>query len=65
VKLKVKEVINDRDYDCVIVDIDKISTQIVFNKTDHVERYIGKTVELICDNGKYTIREAPTSVSEK
>jgi archaellum biogenesis ATPase FlaH len=61
VKLKVKEVINDRDYDCVIVDIDKISTQIVFNKTDHVERYIGKTVELICDNGKYVIKEAPAS----
>ncbi len=64
-KLKVKEVINDRDYDCVIVDIDKVSTQIVFNKSDLVERYIGKTVELICDNGKYAIKEVPASTSEK
>nr|WP_024835410.1 hypothetical protein [Clostridium sp. 12(A)] len=57
-KLKVKEVISDYDYDCIVVDIDKISTQIVFNKSDHVERYLGKTVDLNCDNGKYTIKEA-------
>lgn len=60
-KLKVKEVINDHDYDCIVVDIDKIPTQIVFNKSDHVERYLGKTVDLNCDNGKYTIKEAPAS----
>lgn len=62
-KLKVKEVINDHDYDSIVVDIDKTSTQIVFNKSDRVDQYIGKTIDLICDNGKYTIKEA--SVSEK
>lgn len=56
-KLKVKEVIIDVDYDCIVVDIDKATTQIVFKKSEDVKRFDGRTVELLCTNGVYTIKE--------
>lgn len=62
-KLKVKEVIIDVDYDCIVVDIDKATTQIVFKKSENVKRFDGKTVELLCTNGVYTLKE--TIVPEK
>lgn len=57
-KLKVKEVIIDDDYDCIVVDIDKATTQIVFKKSENVKRFDGKTVELLCANGAYTLKES-------
>jgi len=64
VKLKVKEVIIDTDYDCIVVDIDKATTQIVFKKSESVKRFEGKMVELLCTNGAYTVKELASENSK-
>ena len=45
-RVKVVDVIKDKIYDCIVVDIDGLTTQIVFSKEDNVEQYIGKEITL-------------------
>lgn len=44
--VKVIDVIKDRIYDCIVVDLDGLTTQIVFSKDDNVAQYLGSEITL-------------------
>lgn len=50
--VKILDVIKDRLYDCIVVELDGHLTQIVFAKFDKVEQYLGKTIYLLKENGE-------------
>lgn len=47
-------------YDSIVVNLDSKKTEIVFDSSYGVEKYSGKYVDLICNNGTYTIKEIKT-----
>lgn len=58
-KVKVESVnIGLFEYDSIIVKINDNLTEIVFDKKDNVNRYVGKMIELINSDGTYKIKEA-------
>lgn len=64
ISVVVLDVIKDRLYDCIVVNLDEHLTQIVFSKADNVEQYLGKEICLLKDDGEdYIISD--TSYSPK
>lgn len=60
-KVKVESVLKGHyGYDSIVVNLDNKRTEIVFNSKLGVAKYNGKYVDLICNNGTYTIKEIKT-----
>lgn len=65
-KVKVEKVVEGTyGYDSIIVTIDKVKTDIVFDAKYSVMQYEGKYVDLINDNGVYKIKETKVTESAK
>ncbi len=65
-KVKIEKVLKGTyGYDSIIVTIDKVKTDIVFDAKHNVKQYEGKYVDLTNDNGTYKIKEIKVTEGAK
>lgn len=65
-KVKIEKVVEGTyGYDSIIVTIDKMNTDIVFDAKHNVKRYEGKYVDLSNENGIFKIKEIKASENIK
>lgn len=61
-KVKIEKVVEGTyGYDSIIVTIDKMKTDIVFDAKYNVKQYEGKYIDLSNDDGIFKIKEIKTS----
>jgi len=66
VKVKIEKVVEGTyGYDSIIVTIDKMKTDIVFDAKHKVKQYEGKYVDLSNENGIFKIKEIKVSENIK
>lgn len=65
-KVEIEKVVEGTyGYDSIIVTIDKVKTDIVFDAKHNVKQYEGKYVDLTNNNGIYKIKEIKVTESSK
>ncbi|MSS09500.1 hypothetical protein FYJ38_12710 [Clostridium sp. WB02_MRS01] len=65
-KIKIEKVVEGTyGYDSIIVTIDKMKTDIVFDAKYNVKQYEGKYVDLSNENGIFKIKEIKASENIK
>ena len=65
-KIKIEKVVEGTyGYDSIIVTIDKMKTDIVFDAKHNVKQYEGKCVDLSNENGIFKIKEIKASENIK